>query len=482
MELEVHRAQDVYSLLAREKSSRQWVLEACNELGFDIKSLKNRNLADFQVDASNNAIQRLRYEHYMTRRNFKIEKVVEFLADRGLLDEFQIRYVDEKRRGQSASPSVYRKTPANDTTFLTDLSLDVKTVDLNASRAEKIRKVQENLMNMKLDQEKKRLEQVKTWSQRYSKLEKDHKKIIQDHHEKYSLKDKKRKDLLAKRLQKESQREEAEIQNSIKKLSARESGSLSRAPESGRGSRSNEDQVRPKFVDKPVFVEDVGKKLLHIETKLERSEILAQEHKKSKSSTAAAAISQVSKVKLQLREREMNEQAMLVQKVLRLKSEHDKSARSRKRLLNGIAEKLNKEHMLKRERSQREHIKQQNELLAKEQVILAKEAEHEERLHKLKVEKQRELELSFERQLLRQIDQRKNFELKQKTQDKLKNKVLTKQFANEEHVKRLRSAMEHRSQLRHMSNEQLRRQKSLAKERLDEELNKLYKSSQYFLN
>lgn len=72
--------------------------------------------------------------------------------------------------------------------------------------------------------------------------------------------------------------------------------------------------------------------------------------------------------------------------------------------------------------------------------------------------------------------------MKQRTHDKLKSKVLQRQFATDEHVRRLRSQVEYRSQIRQMSNEELKRQKSLAKERLEDELSKMYKAKPLFLN
>lgn len=298
MDLEVRRAQDVYALLAREQSSRQWVLQACEELGFDIKSLKYHSLADFERDASSSAIQRLRHEHYSTRRSFKIEKVVEYLADRGLLDELQIRYLDNKRRRQSASPSVYRKAPSNDVTFLTDVSIEVKTFDIDHSKIEKAKKVQENLVNLKLEQEKKRLGLLEQWTQRYSKLDKEQKKHIKLQQEKNSLKDQRRKDLLAQKHKRETDRELEEIRKSYKRFSARESVTHSRAPESGRHSRIIENHSRSpiperKLIGRSASGDDVGRRLRHIESKLERSEIIAKEHRKTKSSTAAAGMSQV---------------------------------------------------------------------------------------------------------------------------------------------------------------------------------------------
>lgn len=187
-----------------------------------------------------------------------------------------------------------------------------------------------------------------------------------------------------------------------------------------------------------------------------------------------------------LKERQQIEKSLLVQQVLRLKSGQDKSEVtqsqiSRKRLLREVTEKLSKKHEFKREKSQLEQLKHRDELLEKEQAVLIKEARHEERLQKIKEERQYELELSYERNLLRQIDQRRNYEIKRRNQDKLKSRVLEKQFANEEGVRRLRSAMQSRSKIRHMSNEEMRKQKSLAKERLEDELSKLYKTNQTFL-
>lgn len=297
MNLEFRKAHEVYALLAREKSCRQWLLEACEELGFDIKSLKQRSLTDFQKDSgTNTAIQSLRYEHYNTRRNFMIEKVVEFLADRGLLDDLHIKLGDSRHRRQSASPTLLRKTPANDTTFLTNVAEDLLSVDYSLLKQSKVQKVQENLHHLKLEQEKKRFEVLKNWSLRYDKLEANLQQQLKERQEKFSLKDQRRKDLLASQLKKETEREEEQVKQLLLKSNRRESAPVSRAPDSSRQSRHSklhDDVTHSSFYDKSESSEDIGSRLHHIEAKLKKSEALANEHKKTRSSTASSCASQV---------------------------------------------------------------------------------------------------------------------------------------------------------------------------------------------
>jgi hypothetical protein len=127
-------------------------------------------------------------------------------------------------------------------------------------------------------------------------------------------------------------------------------------------------------------------------------------------------------------------------------------------------------------------MKQRTHLAAKERAVLARESSHDRQIHRTRLAKQLEVGLSAERQLLRKQDQQKSLELQLKSQEKQKVKVIQKQLTDEEHVKRMRAQVEQRSRRRQMSNQELMREKSVAKDRLMEDLGKLYKSSLPYLN
>lgn len=122
------------------------------------------------------------------------------------------------------------------------------------------------------------------------------------------------------------------------------------------------------------------------------------------------------------------------------------------------------------------------DLVAKERAMLARDISQDRQITRQRQAKQLEVGLSAERQLLRKLDQQKNLELKQKSQEKHKLKVIQRQLIGEEHVKHMRAQVEQRSKLRQMSNQELRREKSVAKDRFMEDLSKLYKSSLPYLN
>jgi hypothetical protein len=495
MDFEVKKALEVYAVLSREKSGHKWLIEACDELGFDINSLKNRSLDQFHSDATNNAVQRLRYEHYVTRRNFKIEKIVAYLADRGFLNDLLGSYGQNRRQSRlrTASASLYRRSPpCRDYTFLTDLSVEDRSMELDMSRVEKFKRVTDNLANLKLEQEKRRLELLQQWSQRYSKLEKDQELLSKERLEKTSLKEQKRQGLLAKHLEKEANLAGKDTQRQRKAISAKETPRVSFTPEVGRHDASQQspftqEHTGRSFRTHSACGENVGQRLLQIQTKQERSEVLAQAHRKSKSSTAATWTSKVNRAQTAVKERDLEEEVQIVTKILKIRREHKRSAVisrqiSRDRQKQSVRDRLSKELEIKKEKSQRETLRQKTDLIDKERAIMAKEASHVRHIHKLNVDRLQGLELSTERQLLRQLDQRRNLDLKQRMSYRLKGRVLQKQLASEEHVRRLKSAMEHRSQVRRLSNAELKRHQSIAKERLDEELSKLYKTSQRFFN
>jgi hypothetical protein len=329
MNSDVKKANEVFAWIFREKASRQLLERACEELGFDLKTLKFRSLADFQKNSNDKAIQRLRYEHYNTRRNFKVEKVIEYLADKGLLDDFQLTYVEERKKSKG-EPPLRHKSPVQTETFLTDVTYEANTDDSDLTRIDRLKKVQENLQSLKLKEEQKRLDLVKQLSQRYSRLDKEQKVHRVHLHDKSSRKDQRRRDILAKHLKAEAEREEREARRQTKTHSDRESSFISRSPQSGRQSRILEQQSRS-FVDKSPRGDDLGLRLLHIESKLEKSVIKATQHQRSKSSSAAISIAkvgakQVHKVKSALMEREKDEQARLVKNVVSLMAEHEQTA------------------------------------------------------------------------------------------------------------------------------------------------------------
>jgi hypothetical protein len=121
-------------------------------------------------------------------------------------------------------------------------------------------------------------------------------------------------------------------------------------------------------------------------------------------------------------------------------------------------------------------------LVAKERAMLAREISQDRQITRQRQAKQLEVGLSAERQLLRKLDQQKSLELQQKSQKKHKIQVIQRQLNGEEHVKRMRAQVEQRSRRRQMSNQELRREKSVAKDRFMEDLSKLYKSSLPYLN
>jgi hypothetical protein len=332
MDSDVQKANEVFAWISRDKASRQLLEEACEELGFDLKTLKFRSLANFQKNVNNKAIQRVHYEHYNTRRNFKVEKVIEYLADKGFLDDFQLTYVEERKKSKGEAPLRY-KSPVQAETFFADVPYEAKanTVDSDLTKVERLRKVQENLQSLKLKEEEKRLELVKQLSQRYSRLDEDLKVLKIQHQDKSSQKAQRRRDILAKHLKAEAEREEREARRRTKTVSDRESSFMSRSPQSGRHSRIVEQQSRLSSVDKSPREDDLELRLLHIESKLEKSVIIATQHQRCKSSSVAISIAkvearQVNKVKSALLEREKVEHAQLVKKVVSLMAEYDESA------------------------------------------------------------------------------------------------------------------------------------------------------------